>query len=264
MDIKRLLTRGGQPFAAEIADGTETYNVFLESLGNSVILPELIKSGWSLTSLTIPPSLSKNGITLEQLPQMEYTPSVDEEMEMYKCMGTPMPIEERRPLLSNDVVQCVKAPDGRYVINTREDFIAYLESIEAVRPDTDVLPINYFVHPNALFSWEEFKAPENRRWVTIMDDRRQFTIAQFLKLRDWAIAQGLRKDFTPNELLSFYFQWGIDGLHLQVLNKRTEKTATMHDMYESWGEGSARAAQLFDFCLMDKECREYRKRVTEH
>ena len=39
MDIKRLLTRGGEPFAAEIVDNTEKYNVFLEALGNNVILP---------------------------------------------------------------------------------------------------------------------------------------------------------------------------------------------------------------------------------
>ena len=51
MDVKRLLTRGGKPFAAEIVDGTENYMVFLEALGNSVILPELIKSGWKLTAL---------------------------------------------------------------------------------------------------------------------------------------------------------------------------------------------------------------------
>ena len=68
MDVKRLLTRGGKPFAAEIVDGTENYMVFLEALGNSVILPELIKSGWKLTAL--PLSLSKNGTALMDLPKI--------------------------------------------------------------------------------------------------------------------------------------------------------------------------------------------------
>ena len=32
MDVKRLLTRGGQVFAAEIIDNTEVYKVFIEAL----------------------------------------------------------------------------------------------------------------------------------------------------------------------------------------------------------------------------------------
>ena len=119
MDIKRLLTRGGQPFAAEIVDGTETYMAFLEALGNDVILPELIKSGWKLTAL--PLSLSKNGTALMDLPRMEYSPSIQEEQDMYDMIGTEMPLEERKKLLSTEEVKTVSMATGSYTIQTREE-----------------------------------------------------------------------------------------------------------------------------------------------
>ena len=121
MDVKRLLTRGGKPFAAEIVDGTENYMVFLEALGNSVILPELIKSGWNLTAL--PLSLSKNGTALMDLPKMEYSPSVTEEQDMYDMLGTEMPLEERKMFLSTDYVPTVKKAAGTYTIQTPDDFL---------------------------------------------------------------------------------------------------------------------------------------------
>ena len=51
---KRLIVDGGaEPTAVLINDEGEEYPVFLESLHNTVILPELMKSGYTLTSLLL-------------------------------------------------------------------------------------------------------------------------------------------------------------------------------------------------------------------
>lgn len=261
MDVKRLLTRGGKPFAAEIVDGTENYMVFLEALGNSVILPELIKSGWKLTAL--PLSLSKNGTALMDLPKMEYSPSVTEEQDMYDMLGTEMPLEERKMFLSTDEVQTVKMAAGNYTIQTREDFLHYLDETSNTKMAEDFLPINYFVHPAALFSFEEYKDPANRKWVSMLDKRRHLSMAQFDNFRRWAVQNGLKPDFSAQELLSFYFQWGICGLNVPVLSKRTVEHYVMCDVPVSSADATNRTPFVNDFGLVDRFQREYRKPGTE-
>lgn len=261
MDIKRLLTRGGQPFAAEIVDGQVQYNVFLEALGNDVILPELIKSGWKLTAL--PLSLSKNGTALEDMPRMEYSPSVDEEQDMYDLMGRSMPIEERKQLLSTEEIKTVKMAEGNYTIQTREDFLKYLEETADNKMSEDFLPINYFVHPAALFTYEEYHSPANRKWIALLNKRRHLSMGQFYNLRQWAVRCGLKQDFTAQELLSFYFQWGICGLNVPVLSKRTAEHFVMCDVPVSSADVTNRTPFTNDFGLVDRFQREYRKRGTE-
>lgn len=260
MDIKRLLTRGGEPFAAEIVDNTEKYNVFLEALGNNVILPELLKSGWKLVSL--PLSLSKNGIALEDLPQMEYSPSIDEELEMHDCMGEPMPMDERRKLLSVEDVRSMQSTGSSYVIQTREEFLQYLKRTAELKLPEDFLPINCFVHPSALFTYDEYTDPANREWIHLLRKRRRLSYAQFLNLRQWALERGLNEDFTPLDFVSFYFQWGICGLSTQILSKERIDTTIRHNLAPS-GDLSMRRVVAYDYGLIDRFQREYRTSWTE-
>lgn len=259
MDIKRLLTRGGQPFAAEVVDGTETYKVFLEALGSTVILPELIKSGWQLVAL--PLKLVKNGIPLEKLPKMEYSPSIEEEQDMYDMLHDEMPMDERKKLISRDNVQTVELSEGVYTIQTREEFLSYLEQTDKIHLAEDFLPINYFVHPTALFTWAEYKDPDNREWVAKLERRRHLTLAQFDNFRAWAVQHGLKSDYTAMDLTSFYFQWGICGLNAQVLSRHTVDSASRRELRA--GIGDARKLYTYDYGLIDRYQREYRKPGTE-
>jgi len=269
VDIKRLLTRGGQVFAAEIIDGTEQYPVLLESLGNNVILPALIAEGWKLTAL--PLSLQKNGIALEDFPKMEFSPTVLEEQDMYDLLGTPLSMEERRAYLSDDV-QKMELPQGNYTIQTREEFLQYLRKTADLAIPEDYLPINYFTHPSALFSLEEFQDPANKEYVALLEQRRCLSEAQFNNLREWALAHGLKSDFTPQDFVSFYFQWGVCGLNVPVLQKRTEERYVMKDMENEDPFGMRALGRvpttctpyLYDFGLVDRFQRLYRKPGTEN
>ena len=102
---------------------------------------------------------------------------------MYDMLGTEMPLEERRQFLSTDEVQTVKMAAGNYTISTREDFLHYLEETANTKMAEDFLPINYFVHPAALFTFEEYKDPANRKWISLLNKRRNLSMAQFDNFR---------------------------------------------------------------------------------
>lgn len=259
MDIKRMLTRGGQVFAAEIIDGTEQYKVFVESLENSVILPELIKSGWELVSL--PFTLKRNGMTLDKLPKMEYSPDREEEMEMYDLLGTQLTIDEKRAYLSEDKVETINSTTGKYTIETREEFLKYIDAVVGQGLEEDFLPINYFVHPNALFSLEEYKDPKNGMYVQKLTDRRKLSMMQFEHLRDWALANGLKSDFKPIDFLSFYFQWGLCGLRTGVTSK---KIVQHYALTGVTGFGTESMPFLHEFALIDRNQKIYTTPGTEN
>lgn len=259
MDIKRMLTRGGQVFAAEIVDGQEQYKVFVESLENNVILPELIKSGWELVSL--PFTLKRNGMTLDKLPRMEYSPDREEEMEMYDLLGTQLTVEEKRAYLSEDKVETINNTTGKYTIETREEFLEYIDTVVGKGKEEDFLPINYFVHPNALFSLEEYKDPKNGMYVQKLTDRRNLSMMQFNNLRDWALANGLKSDFKPIDFLSFYFQWGLCGLRVSVLSKKIEQHYALTGVT---GFGMESMPYLHEFALIDRNQKIYTTPGTEN
>lgn len=262
MDIIRILTRGGQDFAVEMADCGETYNVLLEALGNSVIFPELMKSGWELAAL--PLELIKDGIALKDLPRMEYSPSLEEEMDMIDRIGTEVPIQDRKRFLSKHHLATVKMEEGKYSIQTREELLAFLDAQATTQLSENFLPINYITHPNALFSWDEFRDPKNSRWVSLIERRRHFTYPQFTNLRTWALQNGLSEDFSEQDFVSFYFQWGICGLRLQVLSKQSELWSVRHDASVNVAmTPEERMPKLTEFGLIDCQQNTYQPEGTQ-
>lgn len=218
MDITRVYTRGGTQFACAITDGDASYNVFIEALGNNVILPELIASGWKLTGL--PLVLSKNGVALTDYPTIEWSPTAEEEQELFDRMGTPLPMEDRRKLLSeNSGAAPIKQAAGDYSITTREEFLQYLTVTHGQKNPNDFLPINYFVSPNALFTLGEFISPQFGKYVNMLAARRHFTPTQWQSLITFLHGHGLPEVYTSDDVTQCYFQWGIDGLNLPPVSQ---------------------------------------------
>ena len=228
MDIKHLYTReNGEVFAAELLDGTESYPVFLESLGNTVILPGLLDSGWTLTAL--PLTLRKNGVDLMQYPKQVLRPTMDQEQEMYDLMGEEMSMADRAKLVSVDTNNAASFRQASsYIINTREEFISYLTGLRlhGVK-DSDYAPLNCFVSPAARFSIAEFLAPENATYRDIINSRRRFNPSRFRNLLKFLGLQGA--GWSPFELAKAYFQWGIDGIAV------TLSEPTSLPLYERYG-----------------------------
>jgi hypothetical protein len=87
------------------------------------------------------------------------------------------------------------------------------------------------VHPTALFTLEEFKAPINNKYVQLLNNRRQLSLVQFENFRKWALDNGLKPDFTELEFVSFYFQWGICGLNTTILTKKIKEYRIRLDVF---------------------------------
>lgn len=192
---------------------------------------------------------------------MEYSPSVTEEMDMHDLMGTEMSLEERKALLSKEDLKGVAMAEGNYIIQTREDFIAYLKQSAELKQAEDFYPINYFVHPSARFTFAEYTDPANTNIIALLERRRNLTMAQFDNLRAWAVRNGLKSDFTAQELVSFYFQWGICGLTTTVLSKRSVERFVRMDMQAI--PNLDRTPVLKDLGLIGRNLQEYRKPGTE-
>lgn len=209
MDITKLFTRNGQVTAAMLVDGDATYPVLIESLGNTVILPTLLESGWHLTAL--PLTLNKNGVDLMSLPKEEWTAAMEEQygQDMYDMIGEPMPMEERKAHLYRGGTSSTFA-GGQYTINTRDELIAYLNTIKRGVPDTDFLPLNYFVHPNARFSLDEYL--REPAYSAIIEDRRRLSYTRYKKLCAFLKQHGMPDNFNDVDFLRAYMQWGVDGI----------------------------------------------------
>ena len=219
--IKRLRMTGNEDVtAALIKDGDLEYPVFLESLLNTVICDELINSGWQLCGL--PYDFRKGGIKFKDLPVEDFNPTTAEEQDMWDSIGDKLSSEELKERMSEAAIEYLEMPPAEYTINTREELLKYLDTAEYVSLDNDFLPINYFVHPTALFTFEEYTSGQYSRYIEIMSRRRRMSYTKFNMLISWGFQHGLNKNFSAIDFLDFYYQWGIDGLNMPIINKKRE------------------------------------------
>lgn len=210
--------------AVLIEDTGEEYPVFLEALLNTVYFPMLLESGYTLTSL--PYGFTKDGVTLDQLPMEDYNPSPVEMDEMFASIGVKLPYDEIKKHLNIEEAVGLSTPETAYTINTREEFIEYLEGIDKVELDLDFKPINYFVAPSARFTIDEWQSKDNIRYVQILDERRNMSLKKFRSLVEWLQYMNLLgTNPSPHDVLDAYYSWGFDGLQFTTINKRRETTA---------------------------------------
>lgn len=219
---KRLIVDGGaEPTAVLINDEGEEYPVFLESLHNTVILPELMKSGYTLTSL--PYGFVKDGVSFDQLPVENYTPTDVETELMYNSIGVKMNYDDIKAYISVSDAVGLPTPPTEYTIHTREELISYLSATAMATLDDDFLPLNYFVAPDARFDIKEYLHSDNHKWVELITKRREMTLVKFHKLVAWLREKGLiGANYTAIDVLDAYFSWGFDGLKFTPIAKRRE------------------------------------------
>lgn len=219
----RLKTAGATEVnAVLINDAGEVYPVFLKSLHNTIIFPELINSGYVLTSL--PYGFAKDGLKFEQLPVQNYNCTEEETELMYNSIGVPVSDDELKKHLTVDT-SGVAEPPTKYTIFTREELLRYLDATEVADLDDDFLPLNYFVAPAARYTIEEYKDATNDRYVKLITARRTMSLKKFHKLIDFLKTIGLPANYNVQDVLDAYFAWGIDGLKFTTVNRRRESSA---------------------------------------
>ena len=105
----RLRTAGATEVnAVLINDAGEVYPVFLKSLHNTIIFPELINSGYTLTSL--PYGFTKDGLKFEQLPVQDYNCTEEETELMYNSIGVPVSDDELKKHITVDASGVAEPP----------------------------------------------------------------------------------------------------------------------------------------------------------
>lgn len=109
---------------------------------------------------------------------------------------------------------------GNYTIHTREQLIAYLDSLKrafyGVSYSVDNRPLNYFVHPDALFTIDEINQnKELLQYFDVIFKRHHFRNYQsYQDLIKWLMEQGVLNNPNPSqaEFLKAYYAWGPEGL----------------------------------------------------
>lgn len=230
MDIKKLLIENDKPVAVVIKDGELEYPVRLESLHHPVILDALLESGWELKSL--PYGIAKDGLTIADLPRGMYSDeniSRDQEIEMEYMVNGLYSEVDLKALMKSDVIQYLEFRQSSDMIDTRENFLKFLDGLsnvtmELTNPEI-ILPINAIVSKNALFTLEEYFAPENRVYREKLNKLRTLSLKQFKALYEKFVELGMSKEFTLENFIDFYMSWGIPGLYIPLISKedRIEK-----------------------------------------
>lgn len=106
--------------------------------------------------------------------------------------------------------------EATYEINTREELIAYLESLKSalhsVGYSVDNRPLNFFVNPVAYFTIDEIKQNnEIKSYFDIITKRHVFrNYAAYARLVKWLCDKGVLNTTNPSkaEFLMAYYAWG--------------------------------------------------------
>lgn len=110
--------------------------------------------------------------------------------------------------------------EATYEINTREEFIAYLESIRSalysVGYSVDNRPLNYFVNPEAYFTIDELRNnSQYKGYLDVIIKRHVFrNYSAYAKLVKWLCDKGVLNTMSPSkaEFLAAYYAWGPEGI----------------------------------------------------
>lgn len=222
MEFKKLYRLPGenQPTVVLMNDEGEEYPVFLESLHNTILFPEVLRNGYKLAGL--PYDFVKDGRSLMELPVEDFPYPVDGPVmqQMYDALGTKLPMAELSKNIDATIAKGIPMPSTNYVIKTREAFLKYLKNYESMPMEEDFLPINYFVAPEARFSVKEYQDPDNSQYIKVLNDRRRMSIKKFYSLVDWLENMGMSKSASFVDVVDAYFAWGFDGLNDLFVNKK--------------------------------------------
>jgi hypothetical protein len=204
MDILRYYTEKDKTeiFAFELQDGNTHFPVLAEMLHNKYILEHLIDNGWKLHSF--PYGFSKDGVYLRDYPHTVLELDDEQLGQMY---------DYRKPVLSTSELLNYISPSQEdntcplptdFQIKTRDEFVRFINSPE-FGGDDDYLPINYFVHPSARFTIDDYMSSKFA-YAQQLNNRRNMSEKRLNKLIAWAGTS------DRDAILKAYFAYGIDGV----------------------------------------------------
>ena len=219
--VKQLRVNGDVINAVQVEDDGMSYNVFQESLLNNVMFPALLEAGYKYVKM--PYGFYRDNKMIDELPIESVNISDDELETMYNAIGRKLDMDELKSKMTTEVVKTVDLPPTHYTIHTREEFLNYLDLVKNQVLADDVMPINYFVAPEARFTLEEYRSLGFVNYVRILTDRRTMTLRRFINMLDKFTSIGLLPaNYTAMDVVAAYMAWGLDGLNSPITNIRRE------------------------------------------
>lgn len=211
-----------------LEDGGMKYPIFEESLHAVDIFNNLVSSGYKFCGL--PYDFRKDGVSIDTLPELQYNITTTEEQDMFDFNDLPRyTAEELRSKISEDDITYINELPAKYTILTREEFLQYLDEVIISQNEDDFLPINYFVHPSARFTIDEWLSGDYGKYFNAMETRRSMTYQKFRKLRDWLVSVGMDPMGDAIDILETYCLWGLDGIQARFVSKQRRTTYIYDD-----------------------------------
>lgn len=227
MKVIGKLRIDGNDNAFMMDDSGTTYPIFTGSLHTPEIFNQLITSGYKLCGL--PYDFRKDGVSILTLPERDYAPTEAELQDMFDINSLEvLDSDTLRSYISEESITYLQEPPAHYTISTREEFIKYLNDCQSLRNDDDFKPINYFVHPSARFTIDEWKSGEYAEHFRTMEARRTMNFYKFKRLRDWLIDIGMSSNGDAIDIIDTYYMWGLDGINARYVSKQ-RKTMIVYD-----------------------------------
>ena len=233
MRVLNKIVDNGTIVGYQIEDGTFTLPMCKKALYLDMYINPLIQAGYKYYGYDADmiedpdgtPISEHTAIDRSEVDELEWAASID------MASSSALSDAEASKYYTYKEETAIKfKTEDSYAINTREEFIAYLNQIETtffgVNYVADNRPINSFVNPNALFTVDELiEHPEYKRYFDIMTKRHRIrNYGTYLNLIDWLCEQGVLATNTPTmaEFLAAYYAWGPEGLKDKCVDMKTK------------------------------------------
>lgn len=214
MEVIKRLTNASRQTAYIINDGNETYPIFEESLHSKLIFDQLTQSGYEFCSL--PFGFKRDGKAITDMPAEPWNVTPAEESDMYDLLDADMyTTQELMGMVTEEQSLYLPEPETAYTITTREAFLEFLQLFNGEDAFAEFRPVNSFVHPEARFTFEEYRDPANKEYVDILSRYRTYNFHRWQRLLAWMNTPLQSYD----DILRNYFKWGVDGLYLPIVSE---------------------------------------------
>lgn len=221
--INRIMSNGSIVGYLVSDDDKFTLPMVSRALYTEMYIVPLVQAGYKYYSYNADAITDPDGNSISELPPVEL--STLDEIEWNASLDfastSAMSDSEASRYYSYKEEQAVNfRAEASYEINTREELLQYLDSLEAafysVSYSVDNRPLNAIVNPDALFTIEELiEHPEYKRYFRVIIKRHHFrNYSAYRYLLSWLREKGALNVDNPTmgEFLAAYYSWGPEGI----------------------------------------------------
>lgn len=227
LQFQGKFTRNGDIVAWRISDDGVEYNIAYRAIYHSFYFPGMVESGYKFHdfhgNVTTP-----DGFNLSDVIESTEYLSDTELIELIDSIETGM-MEEKDVVqyFDRDVkVEFIDIPEpDSPTINTREEFISYIDTLIAAKKHNihkfSYQSVNSFTSKSALFTLEEVVANKDEariRFVRMFENHLMSSLEDLDTLRRFYGVEGMGETESMMAILKGYFKYGVPGINANIVN----------------------------------------------